>query len=151
MTVIVPAEGRFDDVRTGLSPAWLDQAVGEMDAYTGEVLLSLPKFEFAYGSLSLKPALQAMGMTDAFVFPTADFTGMEATGELYVGDVVHKAYVGVDEHGTEAAAATAVVMLSGGIPDPPKVVDADRPFIFLVRDSSGAVLFVGQVTDPTQG
>ena len=71
-----------------------------------------------------------------------------ATGEpLYIGDVVHKAFVGVDESGTEAAAATAVIMQNFGMP--PTYVIADRPFIFLIRDTTGTLLFVGQLTSPS--
>ena len=114
-----------------------------------EVHLALPKFKFSWAD-SFVPALKALGMTDAFVFPIADFSGMEPKKELYISDVLHKAFVGIDEHGTEAAAATAVVMTAGAIPDP-KYVTVDRPFLFFIRDDSGALLFVGQVTDPTAG
>ena len=76
---------------------------------SGKCPSSLPKFKFDWGTTSLKPALESMGMKDAFVYPTADFSGMEPKRELYVGDVLQKAFVGVDESGAEAAAATAVV------------------------------------------
>ena len=88
-------------------------------------------------------------MADAFVYPTADFTGIESTRELYISDVFHQAFIAVDEHGTEAAAATAVVLTAGAIPDTPIPFTVDRPFIFFIRDVTGLVLFVGQVGDPT--
>ncbi len=150
MTVILPAENRFAEVRGELTSAWLDGAVAQMNAYQGEVSLSLPKFKFTWGTESLKAPLQAMGMTDAFEYPAADFSGMEPKKELYISDVFHKAFVGVDEDGTEAAAATAVVMNAGAAPAQPKVVDVNRPFLFVIRDASGAILFLGQVADPSK-
>ena len=77
---------------------------------SAEVALQLPKFRFTWGTESLKAPLVALGMTDAFDASLADFSGMEPSRELYIADVVHQAFVGVDENGTEAAAATAVIM-----------------------------------------
>ena len=147
MTIVLPEAGRFEEIRTGLSSAWLTAARDDM-AEASEVIVALPKFKFTWGSESFKIPLQTLGMTDAFEFPTADFSGIEPKRELYVSDVVHQAFVGVDEHGTEAAAATAVVMTAGAVPDP-SYLTVDRPFLFFIRDNSGAILFVGQVTDPT--
>jgi serpin B len=80
----------------------------------------------------------------------ADFSGMTGKRELVVSDVVHKAFVSVDEFGTEAAAATGVVMGITSAPLDPATVTIDRPFIFLIRDiATGAVLFTGRVTDPS--
>ncbi len=147
MRIVLPAQGHFDEVRQGLSTSWM---AGVDKAVQGsEVSVSLPKFKFDWGTTSLKPALKDMGMKDAFIYPTADFTGMEPKHELYVGDVLQKAFVGVDESGTEAAAATAVIMNAGSaIEPPPKEFNADRPFLFFIRDNSGQLLFVGQVTNP---
>ncbi|MBI4955129.1 MAG: serpin family protein [Myxococcales bacterium] len=146
MTIVLPAAGRFAEIRDGLSADWLAQADAARTAR--QTALALPKFRFTWGSESLKPALQSLGMLDAFDLTKADFTGMEATGELHVSDVLHQAFVGVDESGTEAAAATAVIMSGNGGPD--ATLTVDRPFVFLIRDhATGAVLFVGQVTDPT--
>ncbi len=147
MRIVLPAQGHFDEIRKGLSTSWMSDVDKAMQG--AEVSVSLPKFKFDWGSTSLKPALQAMGMKDAFQYPAADFSGMEPTRELYIGDVMQKAFVGVDESGTEAAAATAVIMNAGSAPMQPKTFDANRPFIFSIRDSSGTLLFVGQVTDPT--
>ncbi|MCC6525949.1 MAG: serpin family protein [Polyangiaceae bacterium] len=146
MTIVVPAAGRFDEIRTAIDPAGL--AAADAAAVEHPTTVSVPKFRFTWGTESLKPALQALGMVDAFDSAAADFTGMEPTGELFVGDVLHKAFVGVDESGTEAAAATAVAVLGGGVPD--RDLTADRPFVFLIRDlATGTILFVGQVVDPT--
>ena len=88
-------------------------------------------------------------MKDAFVYPAADFTGMSETKELYIGLVIHKSFVEVNEKGTEAAAATAVVMRAGGMPPEPVPLTIDRPFLFLIRDAkTGAILFLGRILDP---
>ncbi len=89
-------------------------------------------------------------MADAFLYRAADFSDMEASKELYISNVFHKAFVGVDEDGTEAVAATAVVMNSGATPQVPKVVDVNGPFLFMIRDATGAILFLGQVSDPSK-
>ena len=107
----------------------------------------MPKFEFE-SEFSLKDTLAEMGMPVAFS-GAADFSGMTGKRELSISDVVHKAFVAVDEAGTEAAAATAVIMELTAVPEPPVEVTIDRPFIFLIRDiETGAVLFVGRVTNP---
>jgi len=107
----------------------------------------MPKFEFD-SEFSLKYALTRMGMRDAFS-GDADFSGITGSRELFISDVVHKAFVSVDEAGTEAAAATAVILPSSGMTEPPAEVTIDRPFIFLIRDiKTGAIIFVGRVLDP---
>ncbi len=118
-----------------------------------EVEVLLPRFKME-GEFSLKDVLIGMGMTDAFDPGKADFKGM--TGEekdLYVSAVVHKAYVDVNEEGTEAAAATGVVMKTQSIaPEPPVVFKADHPFVFVIRDrKTGSILFMGRVVDPSKG
>jgi serpin B len=90
-----------------------------------------------------------MGMPDAFT-GAADFSGMIGSRDLFIAEVIHKAFVSVDEAGTEAAAATAVVMKKMAMPEEPVEVTVDRPFVFLIRDvETGAVLFVGRVVDPS--
>ncbi len=92
-----------------------------------------------------------MGMKDAFNPVVADFSGMDGTRDLCIGDVLHKAFVSVDEAGTEAAAATAVIMIGTGMPPTPTELTLDHPFIFLIRDiETGAILFVGRVLNPGQ-
>jgi serpin B len=117
------------------------------------VLAQIPKFEVEPpSSLALGGHLQALGMKLAFDSQKADFTGITKPPSLFIGEVFHKGFIRVDEKGTEAAAATAVVMGPGGAaPPPPTEFKADRPFLFFLRDnSSGLVLFMGRVTDPTK-
>jgi serine protease inhibitor len=96
-----------------------------------------------------------MGMVKAFNGREADFSGMNASGkpDLYISAVLHKAFVDVNEEGTEAAAATAVIMMARSAPRSRPFVPtfkADRPFLFLIRDTqSGTILFFGRVTNPT--
>jgi serpin B len=121
------------------------------------VMLSLPKFEVnPASSLSLGKLLVEMGMVDAFDREKADFTLIanppQKADRLVIGKVFHKAFVRVDEKGTEAAAATAVIMpKGGGMPARPKEMKVDRPFLFFIRDhASGLVLFMGRVADPSK-
>lgn len=117
------------------------------DALAPQALtLTVPKFTFE-ADFNLGEALKALGMTDAFT-GDADFSGMTATANLFIQAVVHKAFVAVDEDGTEAAAATAVIV---GETSVPTFIDfkADRPFLFFIRDRpTNSVLFVGRVVDP---
>jgi len=113
-----------------------------------KVHVSIPRFKLT-SQFRLDETLQAMGMTDAFVMGAADFSGMSRRKNLFIGAVVHKAFVDVNEEGTEAAAATAVVVIPG-LGGPPAFV-ANHPFIFLIRDArSNSILFLGRVTDPTE-
>lgn len=115
-----------------------------------EVQLSLPRFEFE-DSVPLSDVLKKMGMELPFDPEKADFSGMTTAERLSISAVLHKTYVKVDEEGTEAAGATAVVMvaMAAPMPEEPLVVTADRPFLVLIRDdTSGAILFIGRVTNP---
>jgi serpin B len=90
-------------------------------------------------------------MTDAFNPGVADFTGMSEARDLFISDVIHKAFVAVDEQGTEAAAATAVIMKATSAPMYEVRLTIDRPFIFIIRDlTSGQILFIGRVENPVQ-
>lgn len=114
-----------------------------------EVLVYLPKFKVA-SQFGLNQTLSAMGMPDAFG-DTADFSGMNGAKNLYISDVIHKAFVEVNEEGTEAAAATGVIVAVMSLAPPPPVFRADRPFVFLIKDNAtGSILFMGRVADPTQ-
>jgi len=122
---------------------------GDMRAVQVEV--SLPRFtvETTY---ELNAALAGMGMADAFSRGKADFSGMDGRRDLYIGEVVHKARIEVNEEGSEAAAATAVVMKALAVwhEAPPEVFRADRPFeFFIVHNGTGAILFEGRVSLPT--
>jgi serpin B len=112
----------------------------------------MPKFKLN-AQFELAKTLAAMGMADAFG-GKADFSGIDGQHYLYISNVIHKAYVDVNEEGTEAAAATAVTMeIQSKIvrPEEPKQFVADHPFIFIIRDSqTGSVLFMGRMIDPTK-
>ena len=117
--------------------------------HTEKVLVFFPRFK-TLKTFSLAQELSSMGMHDAFG-GAADFSGMTGAKDLYISDVIHKAFVDVNEEGTEAAAATAVVMKRMGIMKValPPTFRADHPFIFLIRDNhSGAILFMGRIMDP---
>jgi serpin B len=147
MTIVLPAPGMFESVRNQVSSAWLEQAV---TGVTPTLLqLALPKFKLTVGTFSLKAALYELGMKSAFD-ATADFSGMFADGGLCISDVLQKAFISVDEAGTEAAAATAVVLAPGAAVTNATPFIVDRPFLFFIRDATGSVLFSGQVVDPSQ-
>jgi len=113
------------------------------------VAVTFPRFTFS-SSFSLNKTLAAMGMPAAFDGGKADFSGMTAAERLVISDVIHKAFVAVDEEGTEAAAATAVMMSRTAAPlQEPKVFKADRPFVFLIRhNATKEILFMGRIVSP---
>jgi serpin B len=113
------------------------------------VQVSLPRFKLTAES-ELKDALSSLGMPVAFAGGEADFSGMTGTRDLVISAVVHKAFVEVDEKGTEAAAATGVVMARASLaPAPPPIFRADHPFLFLIRDNrNGSILFLGRLARP---
>jgi serpin B len=148
MDVILPDEGDFDRFRTGLEAEGLRALLGSLASR--EVRLALPKFTFD-SDLDLGGPLQALGMRAAFT-DSADFSGITEQLALRVDRVVQRAHVEVDERGTTAAAATGMTMrlVSVVVPSPPVELRVDRPFVFAVRDRmTGALLFIGQVTDPS--
>ncbi len=124
---------------------WLSQARQE------KVNVFLPRFKLT-AQFTLGDVLEQMGMKDPFS-RTADFSGMDGARDLFISAVVHKAFVDVNEEGTEAAAATGTVMRTLAVrPRATPTFRGDHPFIFLIRDThSGSILFVGQVSDPTKG
>ena len=126
-------------------PKW----IGKM--YGTDVIVTLPKFKMT-AEFKLVPTLQAMGMTAPFA-DGADFSGMSEKEGLVISDVIHKAFVEVNEEGAEAAAATAVIVkeaaIAGGPNTQTPVFRADHPFLFLIRDNrNGSILFVGRVANP---
>jgi serpin B len=115
---------------------------------SAQVALSMPKFSFRTQAL-LKDALIQLGMEVAFS-GRADFSGMTKQEPLQIADVIHQAFIAVDEKGTEAAAATAVVVRATSAPQPPVELKIDRPFLFLIQDDeTGAILFMGRLVDPS--
>jgi serpin B len=146
MVILLPEAGNFEAFEEGLQAQQVSNII--IGLQPTEVALTMPKFEFD-SEFSLKDILAGMGMPVAFT-EDADFSGMTGNPELFISDVVHKAFVAVDEAGTEAAAATAVIMKLTAVPPPPMEVTLDRPFIFLIRDiDTGAILFVGRVLNPS--
>ena len=142
MTVVLPSSGQFEAERAQISEAWLSQmTTGISDT---DVQVTIPKFGITTDQIRLKDSLAALGMSPAF---SKGFTGI-SNETLFIGDVIQKAFIGVDEEGTEAAAATAVTF-AGAVPQPPVPVTIDRPFLFFIQDKTGIVLFAGQVVDPT--
>jgi serpin B len=114
-----------------------------------EVIVFMPKLKMT-SEFSLASVLQSMGMTDAFSSSAADFSGMTGKKDLCISAVIHKAYIDINEEGTEAAAATAVTMkLTSVGPSQTPVFRADHPFVFLIRDNqTGSILFIGRVMSP---
>jgi serpin B len=145
MVVLLPDAGRFASFENSLNAQQVNEIIGKLEYQ--QVNLTMPKFEFE-SSFGLVDALTAMGMPVAFT-ESADFSGMTGSRDLFISDVIHKAFVSVDEAGTEAAAATAVIMKATSAPASPVEVTVDRPFLFLIRDiETGAILFVGRTLDP---
>jgi serpin B len=145
MVILLPEAGGLAAFEDSLDAGQLD-AIMDGLAYQ-QVALTLPKFEFD-SDFSLSAALSRLGMPVAFS-SDADFSGMTGNRELFIAEVLHKAFVSVDEAGTEAAAATAVMMQLTMAPESPPEVKVDHPFLFLIRDlETGTILFVGRVVDP---
>ena len=146
MVVILPQEGHFGEFESQLNSELVSGILGELEV--NNVALAMPKFAFD-SKLDLKETLADLGMIDAFVPSQADFSGIDGTRNLIITDVFHKAFVAVDEEGTEAAAATAVVAGLTGMPEEPIEVTLDRPFMFIIRDiETGTILFVGRMMNP---
>ncbi len=144
MVILVPEAGQFQAFEKGLQAERVDAIISDLQL-TG-VTLTMPRFEFD-SEFSLKDTLAGMGMPIAFS-GGADFSGMTGSPDLSIDAVLHKAFVSLDEAGTEAAAATAVIMTEEA-PEPLVELTIDHPFIFLIRDiETGAVLFVGRVLNP---
>jgi serine protease inhibitor len=155
MALVLPdAVDGLDAVEKKLTPEVLD---GYFSKLSGErVMVTLPKFEIdPPEAMKLGDELKQLGMPLAFDRDKADFSGIanppNPADRLYIAKVFHKAFVKIDEHGTEAAAATAVDMArAGGVPAKPAEFTADHPFLFFIRDTkSGLILFAGRVSDPS--
>lgn len=145
MVILLPDAGTFEAFAQGLDAAELHAILG--DIQPADVRLAMPRFRFEAG-FELQEGLMELGMVDAFG-AGADFSGMDGTRELFIDEVYHKAFVDVDEAGTEAAAASAVVMKRGK-PATEHEVQVNRPFLTLIRDTdTGAILFLGHVVDPS--
>lgn len=147
LTVIVPDDlAAFEAELSADRLAAITGALGER-----QVSLTFPKFGIETKA-RLAEVLAALGMPTAFDPDRADFSGITGEERLFIADVIHQANIDVDEKGTEAAAATAVVMWTTGAPVEPVALRVDRPFLFALRDvPTGALLFLGRVSDPSLG
>jgi serpin B len=151
MVVVLPAaKDGLAALEQSLSGASFDRWTSALAAQ--QVHLALPKFKMG-SSFALSEALQALGIKDAFHEGKADLSGMDGSHKLFLSQVVQKTFIAVDEKGTEAAAATAVMVASRAMKlhnePPPKEFKADHPFFFFLRDvKSGTILFAGRVMNP---
>jgi serpin B len=145
MLVLLPGES-ISELENVLSYDKLNEWRSQMNKV--EVPIYLPKFTFETKYQTMGTTLAGMGMPSAFNSGAADFSGMTGSRDLFISQVIHQAFVEVNEKGTEAAAATAVVMELAAIMDP-LIFEADHPFIFIIQDrESGNILFMGKVEDP---
>lgn len=147
MIILLPKEfDGLDEFEKTLTAENLSKWLGKLR--NRKVIVSIPKFKMT-SQFALASVLKSMGMINAFS-PNADFSGMNGRRDLFISAVIHKAYVDVNEEGTEAAAATAVTMkLTSVGPTRIPVFRADHPFLFLIRDNhSGSILFIGRVMNP---
>ena len=144
MLIVLPDEGQFEAVEARMNRELFDQTRAALGGYA--VTVQLPRFTFEAG-FELKDALTELGMVSAF--SAADFSGIAGLpGDIFIDQVYHKAFVAVDEEGTEAAAATAVVGRQLSAPPPAEFI-ADRPFLFFIHDEpAGQILFAGRLTQP---
>lgn len=147
MLAIVPDAGKFDSFVQGLGSTTIsDITAGLKDNY---IALSMPKFNFS-ASPAMNSSLSTLGMGAAFDASKADFSGISGNRELSISGVVHKAFINVDEKGTEAAAATGVLIgvTSINVTQPLKLT-LDRPFLFMIRDrQTGLIIFMGKLMNP---
>lgn len=143
MVLVLPSDRAAFEA--GLDPARLESVVDSLGPRS--VSITLPRFKIE-SSIDLVPPLQALGMPIAFT-DRADFSGIDGHGGLSINDVIHKAFVSVDEAGTEAAAATAVGIGETSAPAP-ATIRFDRPFLLFIRDNAtNTILFIGRVADPS--
>jgi len=148
MLVILPRENDLEDLEESLSAEDINQ--WRSDLQEQEVRVYLPKFRLET-KYFLPQVLKNLNMVDAFDSEVADFSGMDGTTDLFISNVIHQAFVEVNEEGTEAAAATAVMVGITSVQEPTyKTFRADHPFIFLIQETeTGNILFMGRVTDPS--
>ncbi|MGP8215436.1 MAG: serpin family protein [Bacteroidia bacterium] len=150
MLIFLPNEiGDINEMENNFTLGYYTRVLRHMKADL--VNLSIPKFKTTM-DFNLANTLSKMGMPIAFA-DTANFSGMTGNKDLYISEVFHKAFINVTEQGTEAAAATAIVMSaqSASIPPPTKTFKADHPFIFILFDyDTGTILFMGELKNPQQ-
>lgn len=147
MLILVPDRGRFFEFEQALDANLIDHTVESLTSW--DLNLRMPKFKYE-SEFQLKDTLSQLGMPEAFDPGNADFSGITGTRELAIKEGYHKGFISVDEKGTEAAAATGVVITLTGA-GTPFTVTIDRPFIYLIRDiQTNAILFIGRVMNPEE-
>jgi serpin B len=149
MVVLLPTK---IDGLAGLEESLTAQRLAKylQNLHSQKVVVYLPKFRMA-SEVNLAGALETLGMPNAFLPQKADFSGMNGRQDLFISAVLHKAFVDVGEHGTEAAAATAVTMGQTAVPSPLPVFRADHPFLFVIKDRRcHSILFVGRFVNPAK-
>ncbi|MCL6604488.1 MAG: serpin family protein [Paenibacillus sp.] len=148
MVVVLPNEGQ---TLTEMAPQLLSQSDEWREGFVeGKAIVELPRFQLKYNN-SLKDTLQLLGVKSAFDSAAADFSAMTGkTSGLFITDVLHKSFIEVNEHGTEAAAVTSVMMAgSAPAPDKPFQINVNRPFFFAIEDhTTGSIVFMGTVFNP---
>jgi serine protease inhibitor len=153
MTILLPKEGyTIQDIIRSMNHENYKELIDSMN--NTELDVYLPKFTIETPVYNLNTYLIGLGMPTAFT-GDADFSGMNGFGQLCISGVLHKAFIKVNEEGTEAAAATAVIMVTSAYPGQNTsqriVFDADHPFIFLIQHkTTGTILFMGEITDPSK-
>lgn len=146
MTIVIPELESFDGFESTLTPEVLRSIIGNLNSE--QIELEMPKFDFET-TINAKTALKNLGMEEAFIAGTADFSGITEDEDLLITDVLHKATITVDEEGTEAAASTAVIVGLESMPPEPISLKIDQPFIFFIQHQpTGSILFMGRVTQP---
>lgn len=143
MLVIMPEASGMSTFEENLTPEVMNGIIGSLN--TDRVMLSLPKFKYSSASLDLGQILTAMGMPEPFNME-ADFSGITGAKNLNINNIIHKAFIDVNEKGTEAAAVTVIGVGATCLPDE---INVNRPFIFIIRDiSTHTILFMGRVSKP---
>jgi serpin B len=148
MTAVLPRPGQESEVAAWLSS---DTGITELLAHPGEpdVEVTMPRFAFQ-SSVDLEAVLKALGVTDAFDNDRADYSGMTQQERLFISAALHQATIEVDEQGTVATAATAIVMDTTSARVDPQRISLDRPFFFVIHDVEARIpVFVGRVADPS--
>ncbi len=142
-SLILPTEGTIDELVSDMDLEMIDEINGGLDPK--EVNIYIPKFKLET-KYRLVPVMKELGMIDAF--KNADFSGMTEDVDLYISDIIHQTFIEVDEKGTEAAAATAVVIVPTSVSG--FYFNADSPFLYMIKQKdTGNILFMGTMKDPT--
>jgi serpin B len=143
MLIILPKEKNISVAESALNTANIQNWNSSLQET--KINIDIPKFKFKT-EYNLNDILIKMGMIDAFSVSDADFSGMDGTKSLFISDVLHKAFVEVNEEGTEAAAATSVIVTTSSYTP---TFNADHPFVFLIQhEKTGAILFIGKIINP---